>query len=116
MFWAFGTLAVNFLIAGVLLFMLGVRSRDGLALSSLWGIRTKRTMVDAETFAKANRAIWRSYIFQGYVSVISGIAILVLGLVNDEAYVLLVIIALGSTLAILASTISGYFKAHRSIR
>lgn len=116
MFWPFGIVALNFFIAGVLLFMLGVRSRDGLELSSLWGLRTKRTMVDAETFAKANRAIWRTYIFQGYLSLICGIAILAVGLINNEAYALLAIIALANTLIILIAAIYGYFKGHQSIR
>lgn len=116
MFWPFGILGFNFLAAGVLLFALGVRSRTGLALSQWWGVRTKRTMVDAETFAKANRAAWRSYIFQGCASFVAGLAILILGIVNSEAFISLVAIAVGATLVILVATIYGYVKAHRSIQ
>lgn len=115
-FWTFGILAVTFFVTGVMLFMLGLRSKKGLALSQFWGVRTNRTMVNARTFAKANKAIWRCYIFQGCTSFIAGIMVLVTGIVNDEAYVFLVIVALSSALLIIASTVYGYFKAHRSIR
>ncbi|WP_103063042.1 SdpI family protein [Actinomyces qiguomingii] len=115
MFWPFGVLAFNFLVAGLALFVLGLRSRTGLALNQWWGLRTKKTMVDEETFAKANRAIWRIYVFQGCVSITAGIATLIVGIVNNEAYPLLAAIGLGSTLVFLTSMLYASTKAHRSI-
>lgn len=115
-FWAFGILAVTFFVTGIMLSMLGWRSRTGLALNQFWGVRTKRTMIDAPTFAKANKAIWRCYIFQGCTSSIAGIILLVAGIVNDEAYAFLTVVALSSAALVIASTIYGYLKAHRSIR
>ncbi|MDD7466188.1 MAG: SdpI family protein [Actinomycetaceae bacterium] len=116
MFWAFVVLTLNFGVVGALLCVLGLRSRTGLALNDWWGMRTEKTMVDAETFAKANRAIWCSYVFQGCVLLAAGLATRVVGIVDDDAYVLLGAIALGSVFVIFPSVFYGYIKAHRSIR
>lgn len=35
------------------------------------GVRTKKTMRDAETFAQANRAIWWTYVASGVISIIA---------------------------------------------
>lgn len=116
MFLIFLLVAVNFLISGVVVCILGKRSREGLALSQLWGLRTKRTMVNAETFAKANKAIWRSYMFQGYVSFIAGIAILIAGIIDSENPIPLVVIAITSTVIILAVAFYGHVKGHKAIQ
>ncbi|MDE1537056.1 MULTISPECIES: SdpI family protein [Actinotignum] len=116
MFWPFAVLSINFIAMGVVMFILGLRSRTGLALNPWWGMRTKKTMVDKETFAKANRAIWRIYIFQSGISFVTGCAILIVGIVDAEAYVPLVVITLGSALVIFLAALFAYIKAHRSIR
>lgn len=116
MFWLFVLLACDFSVVGVVLCMLGLRSRAGLRMSSLWGMRTKKTMRNEETFRKANLAIWRTYIFQGCLCIACGLAALIVGILNDEAYSILAMIALGSLIILFPSVIYSYHKAHRSIQ
>ena len=80
------------------------------------GVRTKKTMRDAETFAQANRAIWWTYVAGGAITIIAGIVVMIVGLIDDEAYPVLGGIAVGASVSILALTLFGGVLAHRSIR
>lgn len=57
MFWLFIFVAVSFILGGMVIIRLGFESRGRLRLNPYWGMRTSRTMVDEETFARANRAV-----------------------------------------------------------
>ena len=107
---------VTFLVTGVIMIFLGLQSRTALPLSPWMGVRTKETMRDAETFAQANRAIWWIYVTNGVISIIAGVAVLIVGLIDDEAYPVLGGIGGGTAMLILILSLYSVVKAHRSIR
>lgn len=112
----FVTVALAFLLSGILGIYMGIKSRDHLPRNPWMGVRTKKTMRDEETFAQANRSMWRIYVAVGVISIVAGIAVLVIGLIDNEAYPALGIIGLATSVIILSLIIYGSVKAHRSIK
>lgn len=113
---AFVTVALAFLLSGVLAIHMGLKSRSHLPRNPWMGVRTRKTMRDEETFAQANRAIWRIYVAVGAISIIAGIAVLIIGLIDDEAYPALGVIGIATSVITLSLMIYGSVKAHRSIK
>lgn len=112
----FITVFATFTISGVMMIYLGLQPRKALPLNPWIGVRTKKTMRDAETFAQANRAIWWTYVAGGVITIIAGIVVMIVGLIDDEAYPVLGGIAVGVAVVLLALTLYGGVLAHRSIQ
>lgn len=116
MLFPFITVFATFTISGVMMIYLGLQSRKAPPLNPWIDVRTKTTMRDTETFAQANRAIWWTYVASSVISIIAGIVVMIVGLIDDEAYPGLGGIAVGASVLILALTLYGGVLAHRSIR
>ena len=81
-------LIVVVLSSGITMHVLAKKSKTGLGMSHLWGVRTKFTMTDSEVFAYANRKVWKYVYFTAIISYIEAILLFLIFLtvvVMDES-------------------------------
>ncbi|AYD89973.1 SdpI family protein [Actinomyces lilanjuaniae] len=93
MFWL---LALTFCVSAVVLTALGVRARAGtLARSHLYGVRTRGTMVDEETYARSNQAVWWGYVVQGGIFAVEAVMTVFFALSGGPDVIFIVVIVMG---------------------
>lgn len=115
MLWPFALVSVEMILFGIVLCALAWHSRRGLKLNPWWGLRTKRTMASTDAFTQANRAIWPIYGFQAGTCLMTGLAVLTVGVLNNEAFLLLAILSGGCALVLIMAELAGHIRGHRSL-
>lgn len=91
--------------------MRGTLERNGLA-----GVRTTVTLASDEAWATAQRAAAGPTRIAGLLAVATGIATLVVGIVDPEADVAIAVVALAGTALVLAAVLLGAARGNRAAK